>query len=488
MSRLRVPVAIVIVVLVMAVIVIVGTVTGSTAKAPVPPTIPTAPVTSATLVCPDIAGRPTGTTSTGALADVAGALSPPSQSSGNVTGTVLEATRSQTTPIHLGPTAVLPSVAKKSQTVALTATGSVAATLAADQVTESLNTRIRALSGASCVAPATDWWFAGADGRVGYTDTLVLANPAPTPALVAVSLWGAKGPLLTARLGVVRLAPQSHLAIAIASRAPDVATIALHVHAHSGAVTAAVFDQRTAALKSDGADFLPATLPPSRSQVVSGFAAGTGSRDLVIANPGDVDATVGLRLVTATGSFVPSGASQVVVRAGHTRTVDLDRAFDGVSGAVQLSSDQPVVAQGLLIATARPPLRPDLMWLAATAPISGPAAIADGKEPDGGQTLLLLTAPQGAAQVRVSTPAGQSRTISVAAGHSIEVDITATVKAAGNDWPFVVTPIGTAPVYGVRVLRFKGATGELITGQPLVALPKPIPLPPVSENQRIATR
>jgi hypothetical protein len=487
MSRFSVPVAVVVAVAAMLVLAIVGTFTGSTAKPVVLPAVVTAPVTSATLVCPTLAGKPTGTTSHASVADVAGQLSPPSTSSGTVTSTVLAATNTKTSPLAVAPTAALASVAKKSQTIALTASGSIAATLTGDVVTETTTGAARALSGARCVPPATDWWFAGADGRVGYTDTLVLANPAPTPALVSITLWGAKGPLLTARLGILRLKPQSHLAIPIASHAPDVARIALHVHAQSGAVTAALFDERTTALDSDGSDYLPPTQPPSRSLVVAGFAAGKGARELFIANPGDVDATVGLRLVTPSGSFVPSGAGQVVVRAGRTSVVHLDRALAGTTGAVEVSSDQSIVAQGLSVAV-DPPQRPDLMWLAATAPLAGPAAIATGREPNGGHTVLLLTAPQAAAQVRVSAPGGATRTISVPAGRSAQVDITSTVTAATGGWPFVVTPLGGAPVYGVRVLEITGAHGQLITDEPLVGLPTPIPLPPVRQDQRVATR
>jgi hypothetical protein len=43
-------------------------------------------------------------------------------------------------------------------------------------------------------------------------------------------------------------------------------------------------------------------------------------------------------------------------------------------------------------------------------------------------------------------------------------------------------------VYGVRVLEFSGAHGALITGEPLVGLPKPIALPPVREDPNAAVR
>ncbi|HEX3822942.1 MAG TPA: DUF5719 family protein [Mycobacteriales bacterium] len=484
MSRFQVPLAVVVALVAIVVLAIVGSVVGSAAQPLTLPPVATAPVTSSTLVCPSVTGQPAGTVSHADVADVASALSPPSRSTGSVTATVLAAANTKTTSMKVAPTSVVTSVAKKRQTIAIATAGSIAATTVADEVTATPAGAARALSGVRCEAPETDWWFAGADGRVGFSDTLVLANPAPTQAVVSVSIWGPGGPRLNSRLGVLRLAAQSHLVIPIAAHAPDIARLAVHVHAESGAVSAAMFDERTSALASDGSDYLPPTAAPSRSLVIAGFLAGKGSRQVIIANPGGVDATVGLRLVTASGSFVPSGASQVVVRAGRTSRVDLDRAFAGTTGAVQLSSDQPIVAQGLAVRVATPQ-RPDLMWLAATPPLAGPAAVATGRVPTGGHAALLLTAPQGAAQVRVTAIGGKTRTISIAAGRSSEVDITSTVTAATGPCPFVVTPIGSEPVYGVRVLSYGAG---LITAEPLVELPRPIPLPPVQQDQGIATR
>jgi hypothetical protein len=446
-----------------------------------------APVTSTALVCPNVNGTPGSTTSRAAVADVAGALSPASHSAGSVTATLLAGRKSRTDPIHPAPTVQLPSVAKAVRTFEVNATGSVAASLAADQVTETPTGRGRSLSGVRCQAPEIDWWFTGADGRVGFTDALTVANPAPTAAEVAITMWGATGPLVNTRLQALRIAPRSTMRIPIASAAPDVASVALHVHAVSGAVTAAVADHRAAALKSNGGDYLPATQPPSRVATIPGFAPGHGPRYVIVTAPGTLDATVRLRLVTRSGSFTPSAISQAVVRAGHSRVLSVGSALGGSTGAVQLSSDQPIVAEGLSVAPDAP-RRPDLMWLGATPPLTGPAGIADGREPDGGTTSLYLSAPQGAAQVRVSTPSGRATTISIPAAKSVAVDITKTVKAASGPWPFVVTPIGSAPVYGVRVLSFTGAHGALITGEPLVRLPAPILLPVVREDPGVAVR
>jgi hypothetical protein len=208
----------------------------------------------------------------------------------------------------------------------------------------------------------------------------------------------------------------------------------------------------------------------------------------VLANPGGTDATASLRLVTRNGSFVPAGTAQVTVPAGHTTVVDLTRPFAGGTGAVAVRSDQPVVAEGLSLLTATGRL-PDLQWQPATPALAGPAAVADGTEPDGGSCILVLSAPGAATRVRVTAASGHSAVIAVPAGHSTSADVTPVVGRGSAAAPaaFTVTPLDSAPVYGVRVLAFEGAHGPLVTAEPLLALPGPTVVPRVREDPRTAT-
>jgi hypothetical protein len=420
------------------------------------------------------------------VADIARALAPPSTSTGTVTTTFLRGAASHPTLVRLAPGLRVASGATTTGPLAVRATGSVAATVVADQVTLTTAGRFRALGSARCASPSADWWFAGADGRVGYSDELLLANPSDTGADVTVSVWSAKGRLTPPRLASLPIAARSSLVVSIPSVAPDAATLALHIHATSGAVTAALHDTRVNGVSPGGSDWIPATDPPARTAVVPGFPTGAGSRSLVLANPGGVDATVSIRIVGTSGSFAPSGIAQIVVPAGATQTVDLTKAFGGGTGAVMVTSDQPVAAQGLAITTATG-LLPDLQWQAATPALTGPAGFADGREPDGGPTVLLLSAPAGAASVRITTLHGTSKTIGVAAGHSTST-VLATLGHSAATSGATVTPFGSAPVYVTRELSFAGAHGPLTTSEPVLALPTPLPLPVVTEDERAALR
>ncbi len=473
----------------LVVVVVVSSFTGSTAARRTKLPVGTAPIVARTVICPVVNGLPRHTAAVASVADVGAALPAPTDGTGSVTATILEGRKSKTSALKVRPFAAVRSRDMRSAAVAITANGTIAATLAADMVSETSTGRYRALAGGSCLEPATDWWFSGGNGKLGFTDRLILANAASTDADVSVDLWTPKGPVSSPRLAAIRVPARSRVSMGIYAVAPDIPTIAMHVRADSGAVTAAVFDRRSHGLQSNGGDLVPPTLPPSRDLVVSGFPAGPGPRQLVVTNPGASDATVAVKVATPSGEFTPSSLRELVVRGGRTVTADLTKALNGLSGAVLLSSDRAVIASGqAIVVPGNSRLRPDFVWLAATESITTPVATAVGRDPEGGDCLLILSAPGAAGAVRVTTPSGASRTIKVDAGHSVEVDITDTVKSKSGPWPFVVTSTGGGPVYAVRELRFHGAHGALVTSAPLSPLPSPIPLPAVRHDPRLAVR
>lgn len=445
-----------------------------------------APVRAADLVCPYVTGGPAGNVTTMTVVDVAAALdrraAPPA---GTVTHTPLGVSGARASTLALHPTATVRATTP-GHPLALAARGPIAGTVAAMQDTLVPHGRGRALQSAPCLAPRADWWFAGADGRVGFTDVVLLTNPSDTPASLTLGAWGRSGPLSAPSLSAVTVPAHGARSLAVAGFAPDVPDVALHVHADSGTVAATILDQRISGVSPAGADYLPASTAPATHLVVPDFYDGPGPRVVDLANPGVRDATVGLRVVTHAGNFKPAGHQSFVLRAGHTTEIDLAAVLAGAAGAVVVDSDQPVVAAGWS------QVRPDrgyweLQWQPAASPLTTPAVLADNAPPFAGTSRVLLTAPAAAGRLRVVTVTGRSVTVAVPAGRTVALDLAAAFGSAGLG-PVLLAPDGGGPVYAARTLYTVGAHGPLLTATEPVALPVPTPVPAVVADLRAGLR
>ncbi|HEX4654574.1 MAG TPA: DUF5719 family protein [Mycobacteriales bacterium] len=441
------------------------------------------PVTSTSLVCPNISGSgraPTAMTVANVSAAVAGG-----HRSATVRTFPLTSARAKTT--------TLPShavnhvhVTTTSGPTVVEADGRGAGAVVADQSRLIPHGVLRGMFSSPCLQPTTDSWITGADGRVGFTDTLVLANADSTVANITVTVWSAKGPIEPPQLESYTVAADTAELLPVSRYVPDGALLTIHVHANSGRLVSAVLDRRVSGVEPTGLDWIPPTQPPSTELVVPGFLSGSGARHLVLADPGDRDATVTLRLVTASGNFAPAGHQTVVVRAGHSADVDLASSLAGAPGAVLVHSDQPVTATAFSSAAAlNDQDHPDLQFQPAAAAITGPAVLPDNTPPFDRNVRLYVTAPDAAAKLRVATTTGASRVLTIRAGRSLAWD---PVAVFGTDayGPLVFTPVGGGSVYVSRTLFAYGAHGPLTTAEQPTLLPASISLPPAVLDERVA--
>jgi len=365
-----------------------------------------------------------------------------------------------------------------------------AAGLGADGVVASQTSLIagglgRGLSDLTCLPPGTDWWFVGADGRVGTADLIFLVNPADAPANLAISFWSSRGPLSPPGANGIIVPAHSALLRRVSQFAPDVAGVSMRVHANSGTITAAVADLESSGTTPTGNDSLPPTIAPATSSVVTGFMPGATYDRLDLMNAGDRDATVSLRVLTPTKNFVPAGHQNVVVPAGPTRSAYLSGAISGGAGAVVISSDVPVSAAAITAQRPSTGFR-ELAWLPAQPALSGPAGIAANVPPFNQKVNLIVTAPKDTAKLRVQTGSGNSAVITVPAGRTVNVDLRAVFHAgAGGPGPLLLTPLD-APVYVVRTLYAVGDHGPLMAAAAPMVLPKALALPPVVSDPRAA--
>jgi hypothetical protein len=437
------------------------------------------PPTTVQRICPNLAG------SAAAPAVMTAALV-----SGRGTGTDLRtaaadhAGTGHPVQLHPAPAAQLRSVSARGA-VAVNTAGSAAAYVVADEERLFPSKRARGLVSLPCPIPGTDFWLTGADGRVGYLDWLYLVNPGTEVANVSVSGWSLHGGLSLPRLQGFTIPAGRAVAVPVGSFAPDQGLVSLHVRSNSGQITAAVLDRRLSGLRPNGTDWIPPGQPPATSQVVPGYVGGPGARAVEVTNPGPVDATVKVKIVTAQGAFAPAGHPQLVVRSHHTVSVDLADSFRGLGGAVALDSDQPILAAGYSKVTAAGrDMFPDLQWQPSAAALSGPAGLPSNAPPFRQTSRVFFAAPTTAAEVRVVGRDG-SRLIKIPAGRMVPADVRDDLGGTGLA-PLRFELVSGGPVYLSRTLFALGAHGPLITAEQPTPLPPPVLLPAVVQDPRAA--
>jgi hypothetical protein len=359
--------------------------------------------------------------------------------------------------------------------VMISATGAMARGFEAEQ------TSAGGLATAQCLGPGTDFWFVGPGQRSAADIQLYLMNTDGEAADVGVQILTDSGPVLGSSDAGIGVPPHSMVVQSLAGLVRGSRAVALNVTTSVGRVVAAV--QETSGSGEPGA-WLPAAEPPATSQVLPGLPGAPGGRDLYIAVPGSDNAEIKVTAITGRGSYQPTGGTGIDLPGGSAISVQLP-SLGGIPAAIQVSSSVPVTAtMGMPGGAAGAPGA----FTAAAAPVQEQGVIA-GDPSSGGSSALVLSAPQGAAQVQVTelTAAGQAtgssatHTVSLAAGHS-EVLTLPVPRQGGRAVSFavIVTPLaGSGPVYAGRVVTQAGAVQSIL---PVSSSLSWVPLPAVHSS------
>jgi Family of unknown function (DUF5719) len=414
----------------------------------------TVPVTSAYAACPDTHG-----------ARVSAVTPPGARGSGQAS--VAGAPVLLTTP----GTAWSTDVKKGAGPWVFGAYGSLAPGLTVEQTTSD-----GGLAGTRCGRPATDLWFAGPGPADADDVSLYLTNVDDRPMTALVAALSPEGSIETPEgQNQVLVGPHSTRLVQVGVQvegfgqtAADAKLIALHVHAMTGRISAAVRVDR-----KKGADWLPATAP-SRRVVVPGVPSGGGRRRLLIAVPGQDEARVTVQGMAPDGTFAPVGERSLDATALAVTPFDL--GFGGKSTALRLVANRPIVAA--LVAE-----KGDDFGVTAAVPPLGTVdagLVADNRDTT---TLLLSAPPEHAAAVRLTQlaaqgPAAPAKDVAVPAGHTVEVALPP--PAAGDDYGLTIAPRpGSGPVYAARLLEVKKKGFTLL---PIAPARITAALPPVADS------
>lgn len=392
-------------------------------------------LTRTTLVCPAAlpgAGTVAVASATGRSGDVA--IRQPAEDTLSLDGTARDATR---------------------RPVVLQAEGDLAAGLVAGRYGDGAAT--------ACDLPSPEQWFTGVGASAEHGSVLELTNPDRGPAVADVAVLGPDGPVDVPSMRGVTVPGGRTVRFDLAAVVPERADLSLRVVVSRGRLGAHVtdlVDELGGGVRSR--DWLPAQAAPATTSYLVGLGGKPGDRVLAVANPGDDEARVGLRVVTKGSEFTPAGLEEVTVPPGGTTSVDLSgvlrsRAARGAIG-LRLESSSPVTAAMRTLASG------DLSHAVAAAPLEDRAGIV---LPRGPARLLLAGAGQAGvvtytlrdqsgrevARERVEVGPGVSPRIKLASG-ATQLDVVVqrtTVVAAVEVGPpgLAVLPLSDLPLEGL---------------------------------------
>lgn len=288
-----------------------------------------------------------------------------------------------------------------------------------------------------CVAPVGERWFVGVGAGGDHLSQLYLVNPDAGPAVADVTLWSTDGRLEEVESRGLTIPGGQSSRLDLETLAPHRNDLAMQVSVTRGRVAAMVDDSYRAGSAPPTSDWIPTAAGPADALVLPGLPRRAGERVLVLANPGELEARVTLRVAGKDSPFSPTGVPEVRVPAGRVVTTDLTAAL----GAAVRKEDTALLleASAPVVGSMRSVVEGDLVHTAAVTAGSGPMAAA---VPEGGDAVVVLTATEAAGAVdieflgervatqRTSVKADTTRTVPVPDG-TTSVRVTSDVAYLG---------------------------------------------------------
>lgn len=241
---------------------------------------------------------------------------------------------------------------------------------------------------AACAQPAPEHWFTGVGAAAEHSSILSLVNPDRGPAVADVTVLGPEGVVDVPALRGVRILGGRAATFDLSEVAPSREALALHVTTTRGRLGASVVDVVDSLGRGPTTrDWLPSQSTPTETSYVVGLGGRPGDRTLTVANPGDAQARVGLRLVTGESEFAPASFEELQIAPQSVVEVDVARLLRGREGqgarALRLDATAPVTAALRTVAGR------DLSVAVAGSELASRAAVV---LPTGGKRLVVAGA------------------------------------------------------------------------------------------------
>ena len=337
------------------------------------------------------------------------------------------------------------------------------------------------LPAARCQAPGSDFWFISPE-TISTRTELYLINADSTPADAHVAVQTESGPRLGAQDTGIIVPPHSMVVQSLDKLVRSAKAAAFHVTTSTGRVIAAI---RMSGKAGKAGAWLPVAAEPATTQVLTGLPATTGTRELYVTVPGNAAAKIKVTAVTPRGSYQPTGASGVTVLSRTTTGISI-ASLSGKPGSIKISASAPFTA--VLELSGGPPGAPGV-FISGAGPVSEQGVIAASPVGSAGKSQLVLSAPGGAASVKISEAiagvpltgqAGQVVKIGARSATKVKIGLPRQASRKVKLVAILVTPLpGSGPVYAARLAI---VSGSLQTVLPVVSSPTVIKLPVVRQS------
>ncbi|MFI1966983.1 DUF5719 family protein [Streptomyces pathocidini] len=349
-----------------------------------------------------------------------------------------------------------------------TADGALAPGWSAQQTTVISAGGGRAVLGAACTPPDTEFWFPGASTARDRQDYVHLTNPDDSAAVVDLELYGKDGALKAPAGEGITVPAHASVPVLLSTLTTEPTSDAvLHVVARGGRVGASV----QASDDKRGGDWLASAADPSGTAVLPGIPKDATSVQLIAMATGAADADLKVRLSGPSGQITPAGHETLNARSGMVTAVDLRDVTKGEPGSLLLTpegdSSAPFVAA--LRVTRGKGAKQEIAFIPATAPIETRATAADNRAKG---TTLDLVAPGRSAKVTVISSAGSDGGTAATKSYTVKGGTTLSVTPpvpAGAKGSYAVTVVRESggPVHASRTLELPEGGVPLFTIQTL---------------------
>jgi len=228
-----------------------------------------------------------------------------------------------------------------------------------------------------CTAPATSQWFVGGTSDVSSKGVIYLVNSGLSVSIADIFTWSENG---EQAVKTISLKANSTVAVKLDSLAPGDSNIVVKVFPRSGRVNSFLVDERVKGLQKLGGDSVNAISAPARKLVISGIPQQIVKKKvpthyLRLFVPGVADANFTLELLSSNGRFIPIGYNERKLISGSVVELKLTPEVAKGAFAIQLTSDQPLVAAIRSRATSNG--NSDFLW-STPSPALAPMQIAIG--------------------------------------------------------------------------------------------------------------